>query len=1244
MQTEIWDFYVDTGGTFTDCLGRGPDGRIERVKVLSRGSLSAQVTSYPAPDCIELSKDPGWPMGFPLDFEIINGQPQIRRSIIAWDPHSKILRTDQPFPQEDQILGALELHSTWEAPILGMRLILARCRVEPSSVRIRMRLATTRCTNALLEDTGRKPVLFVTAGFPDLLEIGDQRRTNLFDLVPHKRPPLHGPVVEVEERIDREGKILQSPNLDQVQKSARSVLAKGHSTAVVSLLNSYRNPRHEREVAVLLYSMGFKQVVESSRIHPFMKWLPRCESAVIEAYLAPILDQYLDRVQEDLGDGAELKIMTSSGGLLDRSQYRAIDSLLSGPAGGVVGAAHMASSAGFADFINLDMGGTSTDVSRHSGQFSYQPEHRIGQARVTGSALHIETIAAGGGSICSVENGLLRVGPRSAGAYPGPACYGFGGPFCLTDANLLLGRLDSRKFSTPIDPSASEWCLRELMEQTGQTRDELLFGFLAVSDDAMANAIRKVSVEQGYDPSAHALVTFGGAGGQHACGVADRLGVRRILSPADSGLLSAYGLSKARVEKIVERQVLGPIDPVAIRTIEKEMLAEGIASVERAGDQGELLGKTALIRLIGQESTLEFEDYQADELSEAFRRKFTRIFGYFPEGKEPELYSLRLRVGGPEPDSEEENFPVYESRRVEDSETRIHRRNSLQPGDRLIGPCLLTDEFGALWIESGWEGVTGSKKTVSLLRQTSEADQTAPSLKFARTELFTSRFLCLVEEMGVQLERTALSVNVRERLDFSCALLDASGRLVANAPHIPVHLGALGLCVRKMLAQVGTLNAGDLVVSNHPGFGGSHLPDVTVMIPVFGDSGNPVAFLANRAHHAEIGGIIPGSMPAGATNLSEEGIVIPPFLLFRSGESQLAKMEKLLSSGPYPTRQLAENLADLSAQVASLRCGAEAMSEMIKEYGEPEVTHQLKVLTHEASSSCRKFLRHFGPGEILSDQFLDDGDRLSLKVRIEGDQATFDFSGTSPVRKDNLNATEAIVHSVLSYCMRLLVGRDLPLNEGLLEPLRILIPKNCLLAPDFSGELNRCPAVAGGNVEISQRLTDLILHAFGKVACSQGTMNNFTFGNEHFSHYETVGGGAGACFGQPGTSAVQVHMTNTAITDPEVLEARFPVRLLRFVRRRGSGGAGTWSGGDGIEREYLFESAVSLSLLSQRRRKGPEGLAGGKGGQPGEQILIRKNGIREPVRGSQSLAIESGDRFLLRTPGGGGVGEPELLV
>ena len=539
-----------------------------------------------------------------------------------------------------------------------------------------------------------------------------------------------------------------------------------------------------------------------------MKWLPRCESAVIEAYLAPILEQYLDRVQEGLGEWGELKIMTSSGGLLDRSQYRSIDSLLSGPAGGVVGAANLARSAAVTHFINLDVGGTSADVSRHSGQFSYQPEHRIGQAKVSGSALRIETIAAGGGSICSVENGLLKVGPKSAGAHPGPACYGFGGPFCLTDANLLLGRLDPRKFSTPIDPTASESRLGELIELSGRNRDDLLFGFLAVSDDAMANAIRKVSVEQGYDPADHALVTFGGAGGQHACGVASRLGVKRILSPADSGLLSAFGLSKARIERILERQVLGPIDPHEISKIEKEMLAEGIASVEKAGDRGELIGKTASIRLAGQEATLEFHDYRAEELAGAFREKFTKIFGYFPEGKELELHSLRVRVGGEEPESAKETLPETVCGQVKSAEFRIHRRDELQPGDRLIGPCLVSDEFGALWIDKGWQGVMGSRRTVSLHRQISENPYASPFFKFAKTELFTSRFLCLVEEMGAQLERTALSVSVRERLDFSCALLDKSSRLVANAPHIPVHLGAMGLCVRKMLREAVSMEEG----------------------------------------------------------------------------------------------------------------------------------------------------------------------------------------------------------------------------------------------------------------------------------------------------------------------------------------------------------------------------------------------------------------------------------------------------
>jgi 5-oxoprolinase (ATP-hydrolysing) len=1236
-----WSFFVDTGGTFTDCLALDPYGTIHRAKVLSRGSLSARIVSIESGNCLRLAGSPDWPDGFPIGFRLVGTDSKCRVS--GWNKGISLLQFEDNLPSGLQVGDAIELLSGEEAPVLGQRLILARAGLSPKDISATMRLATTRCTNALLEGKGTAPVLFVTKGFPNLQEIGDQRRTGLFDLVPKKRPVLHGPVVEVAERLDRNGEVLQNPDLSAFQEEAIELIKHGHRVAVVSFLHSYLNDDHEKAVGEKLLEWGFERVILSSEVRRFRKWLPRCESAVVEAYLSDVLNTYLGAVENGLGEGAELLVSSSSGGLSKRSEYRAIDSLLSGPAGGVVGAAAVARSAGLEKFINLDMGGTSSDVSRYSGSFAYQSSHSVGDARVANIALRIETVAAGGGSICRLENGLLRVGPESAGAYPGPACYGFGGPFCLTDVNLLLGRLDPSRFSTPVVESAARVRLDKLVKESGRTAEDILHGFLAVADDAMANAIRKVSVAEGYDPSDHALVSFGGAGGQHACGVAERLGMKKILSPGDSGLLSAYGLSEARLERISEQSVLLPLDDSRISSIELDLIKDAVERVPHADARVDQ--KYAFVRLIGQDTPLEVSYAELADVPRLYEEKFRKIFGYFPNGRSLELHSLRILAVGPSTEEEKESFEGSGEGIKPSGNQQFLSREDIPVGAQVVGPCLVADDFGTLWIEDSWRGTKGDRGSLVLefVETVSEKRKEFPEV--ARRELFANRFFCLAEEMGAQLERTALSVNVRERLDFSCALLDGEGYLVANAPHVPVHLGALGVCARKIIETIPVLKPGDIVVSNHPAFGGSHLPDVTVLAPVFADgSDRPFAYLANRAHHAEIGGASPGSMPASTNCLAEEGVVISPQLLFAGGESKMDIIEKLLRSGNYPSRQVAENLADLSAQVASLRLGMDAMEELLKEYGAEEISLRMTEMGKESADSCLEYLKNLGDCELRAEQFLDDGDSLSLKIAVSDGRATFDFSVTSSVRRDGLNATEAIVTSAVCYCLRVLIGKELPLNEGLLDPVTIKIPKGSLLSPEFVDDPLQCPGVAGGNVEISQRVVDLIFSAFGEVACSQGTMNNLTFGNDQFSHYETIGGGSGAAIGQDGESAVQVHMTNTAITDPEVLEARFPVRLLAFRKRLGSGGAGSWTGGEGIEREYLFEEAVTISLLTQRRTSGPDGLSGGLCGLPGEQFLIRKNGEKLDLKSIDSIEAQPGDRLILRTPGGGGAGDPELIA
>ena len=1245
----IWRIHVDTGGTFTDCIAESPDGRAVRNKTLSRGSLPASVAQVCA---LEILLDAPWecPDDFPVGFTVrFPSHPEVLAEVAGYEANARRLTLTEALPFVPEVGEPLELDSRLEAPVLATNLVLANEGLDISSVNLSLRLATTRCTNALLEGKGVPPVFLVTRGFRDILRIGDQRRLGLFDLCPRTRKPLHGEVIEVSERLDRNGAVLAPIDFDGVREQLRTLPAESSKVAAVSLLHSHANSSHEENLAEFLRSEGFSTVVESAALHPFAKWLPRAESTVVEAYLTPILNQYLDDVSRGLDRGI-LRVMTSAGGLVGRNDYRSVDSLLSGPAGGVVAAVAVAQRAGLSKIVALDMGGTSADVSRFDGDFDYRDRHEVGSASISAPALKIETVAAGGGSICRLEGDLLCVGPESAGARPGPACYGFGGPLCLTDVNLLLGRLSPEHFASPVFPKESELRLEEMLQGSSRSREETLLGFLDVANDAMAGAIRKVSVSEGYDPADYALVAFGGAGGQHACGVAEKLGISRVLSPADAGLLSAYGLSKASLERFAERQVMRPLADIDLAPIEEKLSAEALDALLRESEGGAVRRKTAFLRFLGQDASLEIDYLDLADLHSLFEDRYRDVFGYLPKDGLIEIVSLRVIASVEvEPDPIESFFDsASDAPGVENSSSSssLHLRDTLIPGEVLDGPILVPDSFGTLFLESSWRGRVGDRGSLLLekisMGEAAESDATG-FRGFAARELFSNRFLTLVEEMGARLERTALSTNVKERLDFSCALLDADGLLTANAPHVPVHLGALGLCVREIATTL-SLNPGDIVVSNHPGFGGSHLPDVTVISAVHDRSGNLFAYVANRAHHAEIGGIRPGSMPPEARNLAEEGVVIPPTYLFRNGESCIDEVARLFHEGPWPSRRPEENLADLLAQVASVRFGCDRLSELAEEHGSRTLGEHMKHLRDRSAGICREFLARHEGAELRAEQRLDDGSLIVVTITIRDSRATFDFTGTSSRHPANLNATAAIVRSALVYVLRVLAEQEVPLNEGFLDPVEIILPDDSFLSPVFPHDPAEAPAVAGGNVEVSQRLVDTLLLAFGKVACSQGTMNNVVFGDATRSHYETVAGGAGAAIGEDGASGVHVHMTNTAITDPEILELRQPVRLERFCLREGSGGSGSWPGGDGVEREYLFEEAMSVSLLTQRRTEGPEGIAGGQSGQPGKQILVRADGSREELGAVDKFEAKPGDRLLLLTPGGGGAGQSEVLA
>lgn len=1246
VQLEHWQFWIDTGGTFTDCLARTPAGELRRLKVLSSGAIRARVRKVIGENEIQLEQLAELPDEFLKGFEIQRATGGPRQRILKWDAATSNATLPEDYSLKLEPGEVVDLFAGDEAPVLAMR-VLTSTNVNQPFPPATLRLASTRGTNALLEGKSAQTAFFVTAGFADLLRIGDQRRVDLFALNPTKPPPLHGPAVEVTERLAANGNVIRPLDLEALRKPAEKLLRQGIAVAAVALLHSYRNPSHEQSVARFLRELGFRYVSVSSDLASLIKIVPRAATAVVDAMLSPIMERYLDGVGKAVA-AEHFYVMTSAGGLVQRKAYRPKDSLLSGPAGGVAGAAAVARRAGFRRIIGFDMGGTSTDVARFEGDFDYRFEHEVGPARVFAPAIRMETVAAGGGSICRFDGAALVVGPDSAGADPGPACYGAGGPLTLTDVNLLLGRLTPDKFGVPVFPEAAAQRMAELLQTvevaTGRkpNRDELLHGFLNIADERMADAIRRISVREGYDPADYALVAFGGAGGLHGCAVAERLGMKHILFPADSGLLSALGLKKAVPERFAERQVIRKLEdalpalPDALKELEAEaragLLAEDIES------QNIRVRRTELeIRLAGQESTLTVAAHPLDSVQERFLEAYQSRYGYVPGNRPVEIAVARVVVS--------EELVAEESEQFEQANPSAARpgsiggviaREELCSGNSLKGPMVVQDRFSTLFVAQGWQGVVGSAGSIRLEQFTKQVSGGKTQSDVVELELFTCRFLSLVEEMGDLLQRCALSVNVKDRRDFSCALLDAEGELIANAPHIPVHLGALGMCVREVRSRA-NINPGDVIITNHPGFGGSHLPDVTLVAPVHDRTGQLVGYVANRAHHAEIGGIRPGSMPHNARNLAEEGVVLPPIHLIREGNPDWQEVRRRLSEGPYPSRAVEENLADLHAQLASIRRGVNALSDLAEKYGADQIRHYMGLLKTRSAEALAVSLRRLPETNLKAADALDDGTPIAVQCHKRGNRLAIDFTGSGAVHPGNLNATPAIVQSAVIYVLRLLAASDMPLNEGLLRDVDIVIPPG-LLAPEFPDNPTKCPAVVGGNVETSQRIVDVLLQALGLAACSQGTMNNVTFGNERFSYYETVGGGAGATDNADGCDAVHTHMTNTAITDPEVMESRIPVRLEEFCIRADSGGLGRKRGGNGMNRRITFLERTELSLLTQRRTQGPPGADGGQRGKPGQQWVLRHTGTREELGFAAAVKLEPGDQLVLNTPGGGGWG------
>jgi len=1210
-----WLVRADTGGTFTDLWAAGPDGEQRRTKVLSSGALRARVISVEG-DWLLLDGPPSNGMKGP---ELIGFSCRGGGSVIDVAEGGRRLHIPGHRHQAGTVL---EIASGEEAPLVGARLLLG-IAPDDEFPELNLRVATTRGTNALLERSGCRFGLLLSRGFGDLPWIRDQRRPELFEPAARIDELLAEKVFEVAGRLDPEGREIEPLDEVAVRTAAREMLGCGIEVAAVALLHAAAAPEHELQVAGWLRDEGLREVVLSSEVAPVIRLLPRAETTAADAYLTPVMKTFVDRLAKPLG-GRGLQLMTSAGGLVGESSFRPKDSLLSGPAGGLVGAAAVARSAGFDRVLSFDMGGTSTDVARIDGPFRYRYEQVVGPARVLAPALRIETVAAGGGSICRWHNGALEVGPQSAGADPGPACYGLGGPLTVTDVNLLLGLMEERGAGIPLDRGAAQRRFDELrseMEADGHAvPDErsLLEGLRQIAVERMAEAIRTVSVREGYAPEDHVLLAFGGAGPQHACAVAERLGICKVLVPADAGLLSAWGLEVARRQEQRVQQILQPLEVASGNTADRwRMLAEE-ACLELAAADPEVRF-LAELRLIGQDSTLEIEvespDAGPQQIAEAFRQQYEAVFGYPPSG-ERAIEVVNLRV-------------VAEEAAIQAAEERFGEVET-------SGPALLQDEFRTCVVADGWARREGSRGSLLLERAPAAGEAGDPKHEAVEAGLFRSRFSGLVADCGELLRRCALSTNVKERLDFSCALLDREGRLVMNAPHVPVHLGALGACVRKVEAALPP-GPGDVVVVNHPSFGGSHLPDVTVVAAVFDEGGERIAYLANRAHHAEIGGMTPGSMPAGARCLADEGVVIAPFKLIDGGRPRFDEVEELLRGGDHPSRRTPDNLADLEAQVAAVRLGVKMVEELAMKHGAEAVCRQLEGIYRHSAQLMSKMLTERGEWSGARLEQLDDGTPLAVSISVSGGRMKVDFSGSGRVHAGNLNATPGIVRSVLLYVLRLWLGEDVPLNEGLLGPVDIVLPEG-FLNPPFNAAARECPAVVGGNVETSQRLADLLCAVLDICAHGPGTMNNVLFGDGSFGYYETIGGGAGAGPGFDGLSGRHVNMSNTAITDPEVLELRYPVRLWRFALRAGSGGDGRWAGGDGLVREIEFLRPLSVSLLTQRRTSAPSGLRGGGDGKSGHQVRISPDGSEEELPGGVSYQASAGERLRVETPGGGGWG------
>jgi len=1246
-QIKYWQIWVDTGGTFTDCICIAPNGTKKRIKVLSSAALRGIITKKIAPKTYLFTQK--WNIKKDIfqayHFRLL-GKYDFETKVISINFKEQSITLANELPA----LANFEISANEEAPTLAARIATLTPLNKPLPP-LQMRLGTTKGTNALLERKGAKVTLLITKGFKDLIKIGTQQRPHLFQLNIPNSNLLYEQVIEIEERTDAQGKVL----IELLESEIESILPNiQHSSVAVACLHSYKNSLHEKRIQKALNQAKFCYISLSSHLSSSIKILPRATTALVNAYLHPILEDYLQRIRSKLSSESNLKVMTSVGSLVNADFFHPKDSLLSGPAGGVVGAAAIAKKLNIPKILTLDMGGTSTDTARFDGNHDYKYITAVGDAQMLSPCFAIETVAAGGGSLCQFDGEKLTVGPESAGAFPGPACYGAGGDLAITDINLLLGKLDASAIGIPIQLKAAKEKLKGLqvaiLEAKGQQMDELeiLRGFEQIANEKMAEAIREISVAKGFDTKDYSLLVFGGAGGLHACKIADLLQIEQIVLPFDGGLLSAYGMGMAKVERMLEQQILQPLEKVApgISNKIEQLFQKGQKQLQQEGftkEQIEIKKVLLYLRFLGQDSTLEIEAQK--NIEEAFKEKYEHLFGHYPASGNIELESIKVIVTN----RYEEKFDakLVKDKQIvaphhfltipfEQKQIPVYHWEKLPIGTWIEGEAILLNSTSTTFIETDWSLHLQTEGNAILQRQKAAVHQAQAQQEAIELELFTNRFLSIAEEMGAQLQRTAFSVNIKERLDFSCAILNERAELLVNAPHIPVHLGSLGICARLILAKF-PLHEGDVIITNHPKYGGSHLPDVTLLKGVFDADNQLIGYVVNRAHHAEIGGKTPGSMPPDATNLEEEGVVILPTYLVKLGELDWTVIEDLLRNSSFPSRSIQENLADINAALASLKTGEEKLQNLVKKHSLSKVHHYMQLLQDAANSALQKAIQRWSGQTLVAMESLDDRHEIHAKITFQNTKIYFDFTNTSAPHPNNLNANISIVYSAIIYVLRLICPEELPLNEGLMQQVEVHLPES-FLHPHFEDDPRFCPAVVGGNTEVSQRLVDTLLKAFDLAACSQGTMNNFLFGNEKFGYYETICGGTGAGAGFHGRSAIHQHMTNTKITDPEELEYRYPVHLQQFAIRENSGGKGKWQGGNGIVRAVEFLEKVEMTLITQHRNIAPYGKKGGEDGRVGAQYLIRANGEKEQLKGIDSKTCQVGDRVVIETPGGGGWG------